>query len=170
MARENGLWGAQRIRGELLGLGYEFGRETVRRSMHEARRRPPSQTWRTLLQNHAPDIWACDFFTVPTLSFQTLFVFFFTEHGRRRLVHVNVTAHPTAEWVWCQLIQTTPWGERPRFLLRDRGSSFGKGFVARARAIGIETVLSPFRCPQANGVAERMVETFRASAWTTSSW
>jgi putative transposase len=161
MARENPLWGAQRIRGELLGLGHEVGRETVRRYMHEARRRPPSQSWRTFLQNHAPDIWACDFFTVPTLSFRTLYVFFFIEHGRRRLLHVNVTAHPTADWIWSQLIQATPWGEQPRFLLRDRDASFGKGFVARARAIGIETVLSPFRCPQANGIAERMVETFR---------
>jgi putative transposase len=161
MAQENPLWGAQRIRGELLGLGYEVSRETVRRYMHEARRRPPSQSWRTFLQNHAPDIWACDFFTVPMLSFTTLYVFFFIEHRQRKLMHVNVTAHPTADWIWSQLIQATPWGEQPRLLLRDRDSSFGKDFVARARAIGIETVLSPFRCPQANGIAERMVETFR---------
>lgn len=161
MARENPLWGAQRIRGELLGLGYEVGRETVRRYMHDARRRPPSQTWPTFLRNHAPEIWACDFFTVPTLSFRTLYVFFFIDHGRRKLVHLNVTAHPNAEWVWRQLIQATPWGDQPSFLLRDRDASFGKGFVARARAIGIETVLSPFRCPQANGIAERMVGTFR---------
>lgn len=114
MARENPLWGAQRIRGELLGLGFEVGRESVRRYMHQARRRPPSQTWRTFLENHAPDIWACDFFTVPTLSFRTLYVFFIIEHGRRKLVHVNVTAHPTVEWVWRQLIEATPWGRRPR--------------------------------------------------------
>ena len=94
MARENPLWGAQRIRGELLGLGFEVGRESVRRYMHQARRRPPSQTWRTFLENHAPDIWACDFFTVPTLSFRTLYVFFIIEHGRRKLVHVNVTRPP----------------------------------------------------------------------------
>jgi putative transposase len=161
MARENPLWGAQRIRVELLRFGYELGRETVRRYMHQARRRPLSQTWRTFLRNHAPDIWACDFFTVPTLSFRTLYVFFFIEHGRCKLVHVNVTAHPTADWVWRQLIQATPWGEQPRFLLRDRDASFGKGFVARVRAIGIESVLSPFRCPQANGIAERMVGMFR---------
>jgi len=161
MARENRLWGAQRIRGEMLSLGYEVGRETVRRYMHQARRRPPSQTWHTFVRNHVPEIWACDFFTVPTFSFKTLYVFFFIEHGRRKLMHVNVTAHPTADWVWRQLIQATPLDEQPRFLLRDRDASFGKGFVARARAIGIETVLSPFHCPQANGVAERMVGTFR---------
>ena len=129
--------------------------------MHAARRRPPSQTWHSFVKNHAPDIWACDFFTVPTLSFRTLYVFFCIDHGRREIVHVNVTARPTAEWVWRQLIQATPWGEQPRFLLRDRDAIFGKSFASRARAIGIETVLSPFRCPQANGVAERMVGTFR---------
>ena len=126
-------------------------------------------TRRSFLQNHAPDIWACDFFTVPTLSFKTLYVFFFIEHGRRKLVHLNVTAHPTADWVWCQLIQATPWGDQTRFLLRNRDASFGKTFVGRARAIGIETVLSPFRCPRANGIAERMVGTFRQHVSTTSS-
>ncbi len=161
MAKENPLWGAQRIHGELLGLGFEVGRETVRRYMHLARRQPPSQTWRTFLKNHAADIWACDFFTVPTLSFDTLYVFFFIEHHRRKLMHVNVTAHPTADWVWRQLIEATPWARQPLYLIRDRDASFGKGFIARARAIGIETVLSPFRCPQANGIAERMVGTFR---------
>jgi putative transposase len=85
MAQENPLWGAQRIRGELLGLGFEVGRETVRRYMHEARRRPPSQTWRSFLSNHSREIWACDFFTVPTLFFSTLYVFFFIE--LRLLLH-----------------------------------------------------------------------------------
>ncbi len=161
MARENPLWGAQRVRGELLGLGYCVGRETVRRYMHLARRRPPSQTWRTFLNNHAGEIWACDFFTVPTLSLHTRYVFFFIEHGRRKLIHVSVTAHPTADWVWRQLLEATPWGKHPRFLIRDRDACFGKAFVARARAIGIEAVLTPFRCPKANGIAERMVGTFR---------
>jgi putative transposase len=161
MAQENPLWGAQRIRGELLGLGFEVGRETVRRYMHEARRRPPSQTWRTFLSNHSREIWACDFFTVPTLFFSTLYVFFFIEHGRRRVVHFNVTAHPTANWVWRQLIEATPWDEQPRFLIRDRDACFGNQFITRARELGIEAVLTPFRCPQANAIAERMVGTFR---------
>ncbi len=149
------------MRGELLGLGFEVGRETVRRYMNLARRRPPSQTWRTFLRNHAADIWACDFFTVPTLSFHTLYVFFFIAHGRRKLVHVNVTAHPTADWVWRQLIEATAWGRQPLYLIRDRDASFGKAFNARAKSLGIEVKLSPFRCRQANGIAERMVETFR---------
>jgi len=161
MATENRLWGAQRIRGELLGLGYQVGRETVRRYMHLARRRPPSQTWRAFLNNHAGEIWACDFFTVPTLFLHTLYVFFFVEHGRRQLVHFNVTSHPTSDWVWRQLIEATAWGRQPRLLLRDRDACFGRHFMARAREIGIEVVLTPFRSPQANGIAERMVGTLR---------
>jgi hypothetical protein len=93
----------------------------------------------------AADIWACDFSTVPTLSFDTLYVFFFIEHDRPKLMHVNVTANPTADWVWRQLIEATPWARQPLYLIRDRDASFGKGFIARARAIGIETVLRPFR-------------------------
>ena len=119
MAQENALWGAQRIRGELLELGFEVGQETMRRHVHKAQRRPHSQTWRTFLTNHEADIWACDFFAVPTLFLNTLYVFFFIEHGRRQLIHFNVTAHATANWVWRQLIEATPWGEQPKFLLRD---------------------------------------------------
>jgi len=169
MAQENPLWGAQRIRGELLGLGYEVGRETVRRYMHLARPKRPSRIWRTFRNNHAGEIWACHFFTVPTLFLHTLYVFFFIEHGRRQLVHFNVTAHPTADWVWRQLIAATPWGRQPRFLIRDRDACFGGYFIARARAIGIEVVLTPFRCPQANGIAERMVGTFRQQCLDPSS-
>jgi putative transposase len=155
MAQKNPRWGAQRIRGELLGLGFEVGRETVRRYMHEARRRPPSQTWRTFLTNHSQEIWACDFFTVSTLFFSTLYVFFFIEHGRRRVIHLNVTAHPSADWVWRQLIEATPWGQQPRFLIRDRDACFDSQFKARAGKLGIGVVLTPFRCPQANAIAER---------------
>ena len=160
MARENPLWGAQRIRGELLGLGYEVGRETVRRYMHAARRRPPSQTWQTFLKNHAPDIWACDFFTVPTLSFRTLYVFFFIEQGKRKLVHVNVTAHPTAEWVWRQLIQATPWREQPRFLLRDREPS-------SVRASSTEREQSASRRSSAHSVVRK--RTALPSVWSGRS-
>ena len=88
-------------------------------------------------------------------------VFFFIERGRRRLIHFNVTAHPNAEWVWRQLIEATPWRRQLRFLIRDRDACFGRQFITRARALGIEVVLTPFRCPRANGIAERMVGTFR---------
>ncbi len=161
MAKENPRWGTKRIRGELLALGFEVGAETVRRYRIQAGRRPPSQTWRTFLANHATHMWACDFFAVHTLSFKTLYVFFFIEHGRRAIVHFNVTQHPTAEWTWRQVIEATPWGKHPQYLIRDRDACFGKAFVGRARAIGIETILTPFRAPKANSIAERMVGTFR---------
>ena len=144
MAKENAFWGTKRIRGELLALGFEVGAETVRRYRLQADRRPPSQTWRTFLANHATHIWACDFFTVHTLNFKTLYVFFFIEHGQRAIVHFNVTRHPTAEWTWQQLIAATPWGKQPSYLIRDR-----------------DACVTPFRAPKANAIAERMVGTFR---------
>ena len=98
---------------------------------------------------------------VQTLTFQTLYVFFLIAHDRRPIVHFNVTDHPKAEWVWRQLIEATPWGEGPRFLIRDRDRSYGGDFVVRARRIGIETVLTPIATPQANGIAERLVGTLR---------
>jgi transposase InsO family protein len=161
IARENPRWGAKRLRGELLSLGFEVGAETVRRYRLQARRHPPSQSWRTFLANHAPHIWACDFFTVHTATFKNLYVFFLIDHRRRAIVHFNVTRHPTADWTWRQVIEATPWGVQPQFLIRDRDACFGKNFVARARDIGIETILTPFRAPKANAIAERMVGTFR---------
>ena len=120
------------------------------------------QSWRTFLRNHAPHIWAADFFTVQTLSFQTLYVFFFITHDRRRLVHLNVTAHPTAAWVWRQLIAATPYGLQPRYLIRDRDACYGGDFIPRAGPrIGIETILTPVHAPKANAIAERVVGTLR---------
>ena len=118
IATENPRWGAVRIQGELLALGYEVSAETVRCYRRRALRRPPSQSWRTFLANHRPQLSAADFFTVQTLTFKTLYVFFFT-HARRRIVHFNVTAHRTAPWVWRQLLEATPWGQQPR--LSDLG-------------------------------------------------
>ena len=105
LARENPRWGAVRIQGELRALGHELSAETVRRYRLRARRRPPSPSWRAFLRNHRREIWAADFFTVPTLSLSTLYVFFLISHGRRRIEHINVTKHPTAQWVWRQVIQ-----------------------------------------------------------------
>ena len=150
-----------RIRGELRALGHDISAETVRRYRLQARRRPPSQRWRTFLTNHRHVIWAADFLTVPTLTWGTLHVFFVISHARRRIEHVNVTAHPTAPWVWQQMIEATAWNRGPRYLIRDRDRAYGRDFIARAKRLGIETVLTPIRAPQANGVAERMVGTFR---------
>jgi transposase InsO family protein len=161
MSRDNPLWGAERIRGELLKLGIAVSKRSIRRYRWRRGPRPPSQTWRTFLANHRPDIWAADLFTVQTLTFRTLYVLLFVAHGRRELVHVNVTASPTAAWVWCQLTQATPWGHLPRFLIRDRDRVYGPDFPARAAGLGIRTVLAPVRAPRANAVAERLVGTLR---------
>lgn len=161
LARENPRWGSVRIRGELRKLGYEVGAESIRRYRHLAGRRPPSQSWPTFLRNHAPHIWAADFFTVPTAGFQTLYVFFFIAHDRRRLVHFNVTAHPTAEWVWRQLIAATPWARQPRYLIRDRDRCYGGAFIPRAAELGIQTLLTPIHAPKANAIAERVIGTVR---------
>jgi putative transposase len=161
LARENPRWGSVRIRGELRKLGYEVGAESIRRYRRQAGRRPPSQSWRTFLRNHAPHIWAADFFTVPTVGLQTLYVFFFITHGRRRLVHLNVTAHPTAEWVWRQLIAATPWAQQPRYLIRDRDRCYGGAFIPRAAELGIQTLLTPIHAPKANAIAERVIGTMR---------
>ena len=119
MTQENPRWGHMRVLGELRKLGFRVSLLTVRRYRKDVPRDPLS-SWRTFLENHRPEIWASDFFTVHTLWFQTLYVFFFVAHDRRTVMHVNVTAHPTATWVWRQLINATPWGNSPRFLIRDR--------------------------------------------------
>src|SRR5262249_32894548 len=93
--------------------------------------------------------------------FRTLYVLFFISHDRRALVHFRVTRHPTAAWVWQQLIEATPWGRSPTYLVRDRDAVYGRDFVARARGLGIETLLTPFRAPKANAIAERVIRTLR---------
>ena len=159
IATENPRWGAVRIQRELLALGYEVSAETVRCYRRRGLRRPPSQSRRTFLANHRPQLRAADFFTVQTLTFKTLYVFFFITHARRRIVHFNVTAHPTAPLVWRQLLEATPWGQQPRYLIGDRDRSYGGAFMGKARAIGIKTVLTAVRPPQANAIAERVVGT-----------
>ena len=149
-----------RVLGELRKLGYRVSVQTVRRYRKDVPR-DPSSSWGTFLESHRPQIWAADFFTVHTRWFQTLYVFFFIAHDRRTVTHLNVTAHPTAEWVWRQLINATPWGRGPRYVIRDRDRSYGGDFIARARRIGIETVLTPIATPQAHGIAERLIGTLR---------
>jgi transposase InsO family protein len=161
IARDNPAWGSERIRGELLKLGITVSKRSVQQYRRRGPARPPSQTWRTFLANHRPQLWAADLLTVYTLTFKALYVLLFVAHGRRELVHVNVTAHPTAAWVWRQLIDATPWGRQPRYLLRDRDRIYGGDFVARAKRLGIETLLSPIRAPRANAIAERIIGTLR---------
>ncbi len=161
MAQENPLWGSERIRGELLKLGIAVSNRSIRRYRRRPPGQPPSQTWRTFLANHAHAIWAADLFVVQTLTFKTLYVLVFIAHGRRELVHPAVTAHPTAAWVWRQLVEATPWGRRPRHLLRDRDAVYGGDFRKRAKTLGIETVLTPVQAPRANAVTERVIGTLR---------
>src|SRR5215831_14288222 len=141
MCRENPTWGAPRIHGELLKLGINIGETSVSKYMVHGRK-PPPQTWRAFLQNHAQQLVSIDFFTVATLRFQILYVFLVLAHNRRRILHFNVTAHPTAEWTAQQLREAFPFGQGPRYLLRDRDAIFGDNFREQARDLGIREVLA----------------------------
>ncbi|MFY9828621.1 MAG: hypothetical protein WAK69_08400 [Rhodoplanes sp.] len=136
MSLANPLWGAPRIHGELLKLGIAIGQTSVAKYM--ARRRgPPSQGWRTFLRNHADGIAAMDLFVVPTISFRLLYGLLILRHDRRRLLWLETTAHPTAEWIAQQLTEACGWDEAPRYLIRDQDRSYGEVFVRRVRAMGI---------------------------------
>ncbi len=161
MARENPLWGSVRIQGELRKLGYQVSSRTVRRYRRAVGRHPPSQSWRTFLRNHAVHIWAADFFTVQTITMKTLYVFVLIAHCRRQLLHLNVTAHPTAEWVWQQLKEATPWGKQPKYVIRDRDCCYGGSFNTKAALLGIQALLTPVQAPKANAIAERVIGTLR---------
>jgi len=161
ISRENRLWGTERIRGELLKLGIVVSNRSIRRYRWRGPSCSPRQTWRTFLRNHAHHLWAADLLTVPTLTFKTLYVLVFIAHGRRELVHVNVTANPTAAWVWRQVLEATPWGSKPRHLLRDRDAVYGRDFRRRARRIGIDAIATPIHAPKANAIAERVIGTLR---------
>src|SRR6266478_219899 len=136
MSTENQLWGAPRIHGELLKLGFSVAQSTVARYMVK-RRGPPSQGWKTFQRNHAPDIAAMDLFVVPTIGFDLLYVLVIVRLARRDLVWINVTVNPTAEWVARQITEAFPWNEAPRYLMRDRDRVYGVAVMHRLRAMGI---------------------------------
>jgi transposase InsO family protein len=165
IARDNPRWGSERIRGELLKLGIAVSKRSVQRYRRRGPARPPRQTWRTFLANHRPQLWAADLCTVQTLAFKTLYVLVYVlvliAHGRRELTRVAVTARPTAAWLWRQLVEATPWGRRPRFLLRDRDAVYGGEYGTKLKGLGIEQLLTPVRAPRANAVAERVIGTLR---------
>jgi putative transposase len=160
MSRENPLWGAPRIHGELLKLGIDIGETSVGKYIVRGRK-PPSQTWRTFLENHLKTMVSVDFFTVPTIRFQVLYVFLVLAHDRRRIVHFNVTAHPTAEWTAQQLREAFPFEQIPRYLLRDRDCIFGAEFRKDVKAMGIKEVLSAPRSPWQRAYVERVIGTLR---------
>jgi transposase InsO family protein len=154
------LLGAPRIHGELLKLGIDIGESSVSKYMVRSRK-PPSQTWRTFLENHAKQLVSVDFFTVPTVRFQILYVFLVLAHDRRRILHFNVTAHPTAEWTGRQLREAFPFDQLPRYLLRDRDAIFGNNFREQVRDLGISEVLSAPRSPWQRAYVERVIGSIR---------
>ena len=160
MSLANPLWGAPRIHGELLKLGIEVCQATVAKYMAQ-QRKPPSQTWRTFLNNHAKQLVSTDFFVVPTATFRVLYVFIVLAHERRLLLHFNVTAHPTSEWTAQQMAEAFPWDTARRYLLRDRDSTYGDSFRQRVRGMGIREVLTAPRSPWQNPYAERVVGSIR---------
>ena len=163
LAADNPGWGAPRIHGELLKLGFEVAQSTVAALMPKEPRpkKPPSQTWRTFLANHLSQAAAMDFFVIPTASFEVLYGFVILEHGRRRIRHIAVTARPTAEWTSQQLREAFPFDTAPRFLHRDRDGIYGNVVSSTIKAMGIEEVLSAPRSPWQNPFCERVIGTLR---------
>ena len=160
MSVENPLWGAPRIHGELLKLGFEVSQSSVAKYMVK-RRGPPSQGWRAFLRNHAPHIAAMDLFVVPTISFDLLYAFVIVRLDRRALVSINVTRHPTAEWIARQITEAFPWNEAPRYLIRDRDNVFGAIVTRRLRAMGIRDKPIAPASPWQNAFAERLIGSIR---------
>ena len=160
MSAENPLWGAPRIHGELLKLGFEVAQSSVAKYMVK-RCGPPSQGWRTFLRNHAPDIGAMDLFVVPTIGFDLLYVLVVVRLARRDLVWINATSNPTADWIARQITEVFPWNEAPRYLIRDRDRVYGAAVTRRLRAMGIRDKPIAPGSPWQNGFAERLIGSIR---------
>jgi len=160
MSLASPLWGAPRIHGELLKLGIEIGQTSVAKYI-ATHTRPPSQGWRTFLRNHADGIASIDLFVVPTLSFRLLFGLLIMLHGRRQMLWLGVTAHPTAEWIARQLTEACGWEPVPRYIIRDRDSVYGEIFKRRLHAMGIRDRPTAPRSPWQNGHTERLIGSIR---------
>ena len=160
MSVENPLWGAPRIHGELLKLGFEVAQSSVAKYMVK-RRGPPSQGWRTFLRNHAPDVAAMDLFIVPTIGFDLLYAFIIVRLDRRDLAWINVTTSPTAEWIARQTTEAFPWDDAPKYLIRDRDQIYGAVVTRRLRAMGIRDKPTAPASPWQNGFAERLIGSIR---------
>jgi putative transposase len=163
MASENPLWGQRRIQAELARLGFTVSARTVATYMRRPYHGAPSPSWREFLSRHAQDIWACDFFSVRTIFFQALDVFFVMHHGTREIVEARVTRQPTAEWAAQQIVAACGWErDPPRYLIRDRDGRFGIEFDRRVQRLGVRQVRTPVRAPRANALAERWIRSVRA--------
>jgi len=162
MATENRLWGAERIRGELLKLGIRVCKRTIQKYMRTVRtQQPRGQKWSTFLRTHAAQIWACDFLQVTDLFFRPLFAFFLIELQSRKVIHVGVTRSPTDAWVAQQLREATPYGQAPKCLIRDNDSKFGPCFARIAKTSTIKILKTPVHAPRANAICERFLRSVR---------
>jgi putative transposase len=162
MAAHNRLWGAERIRGELLKLDIRVSKRTIQKYMGQIRpTKPRGQNWKMFLCNHAAEVWACDFLQIPDFFFRSLFAFFIIDLKSRKVIHVNVTRSPTDPWVAQQLREATPYGEKPRYLIRDNDRKFGPSFARVATTSGIKVLRTPYRTPRANAVCERFLGSVR---------
>src|SRR5499425_3234414 len=165
MATSNPLWGAPRIHGELLKLGFEISERTVSRLMPK-RNREPSQTWKTFLSNHVGQLVSIDFFTVPTLQLRVLFVFVVLAHERRRVLHFNVTEHPTAAWTAQQLVEAFPEDAAPRYLIRDRDRIYGDEFRKQVEVLGIKRSSVLHGLPGNELTLSASLDRYVGNAWT----
>jgi putative transposase len=162
MAKNNRLWGAERIRGELLKLNIHVCKRTIQKYMRGVRTlRPRGQSWRTFLHNHGGEIWACDFLQVTDLLFRPLFAFFIIELRSRKVIHVGVTKSPTDTWTAQQLREATPYGQTPKYLIRDHDHKFGSCFARVAATSGIKVLKTPYHAPRANAICERFLGSVR---------
>jgi transposase InsO family protein len=160
MCQENPLWGAPRIHGELLKLGFDVSERTVSRYILR-HPKPPSQTWRTFLENHVGCLASMDLFVVPTAAFRLLYGFIILRHDRRRIVHFGVTEHPTAIWIAQQITEAFPWDTAPRYMIRDRDGVYGKAARERLAGMGITEVLTAPRSPWQSPYVERVIGSIR---------
>ena len=160
ISKSNPGWGSPRIVGELQKLGIQVAKSTVEKYRVRCRK-PPSPTWKAFLDNHLKDLVSIDFFTVPTVKFKVLFVLIVLVHDRRKVVHFNVTEHPSSQWTAQQIVEAFPWETAPRYLLRDRDKVYGTEFRKRVRSLDIEEILTAPWSPWQNPYAERIIGSIR---------
>ena len=160
ISQANPLWGAPRIHGELLKIGIKVSESTVQRYMIKSKK-PPSQTWRTFLENHVKNLISVDFMIVPTITFKLLYVFIILSHGRRKIIHFNVTDSPTASWTGQQIIEAFPFETAPKYMIRDRDKIYGEKFRSKVDALNINEVLIAPRSPWQNPYVERVIGSIR---------
>jgi transposase InsO family protein len=160
MSRANPSWGSPRITSEIRKLGIDVAKATVEKYRVRPRK-PPSPAWRAFLANHVKELVSLDFFTVPTVRFEVLFVLIILAHDRRRIVHFHITEHPTARWTAQQVVEAFPWDTAPRFLLRDRDGIYGADFRSRVKSMGVEEVVIAARSPWQSPYVERMIGSIR---------